>query len=629
MTRGKKRRGRKAAKTRKARPAQQPAPEPEQPSAEEPPTPQPPPKPERPAARYRARAKAIVWARRAVQLACLCLFLWLLWAAGAGGGEQTPRWLRAFFDMDPLIMAATWLSARGVVATPVFALITLAVTILMGRVFCGWVCPLGTVHNAATWCRQASAKKRPARRGWSGWQRAKYFLLIALIVMAALGVHWIGVFDPIALLYRATTATLYPGAQYAIEDASTAVFLGDPRVGPLHLTSITEPVYRVFRDYVFVTERSAFNGASLIFLLFVAIVLLNFYRPRFWCRYVCPLGALLGLCSKRPALRLVSVGECTDCGLCARKCPAAADPDKPGAWRPTECFGCWNCVAECKQGAIDFKLASPLIPPTEARLDVSKRAMFAAGLGGLGGLLTMRMSPQSQQKEYNPSLIRPPGARPEREFLQRCLQCGACMKACPTNALQPAIMEAGIEGIWSPVLTPRVGYCEYECNACTQICPTEAIEPLSIEEKKEVKIGLAAFDTARCLPYAYSRECMVCEEHCPLPLKAIYFIPTEVRLRDGTTRTVKQPRVDPDLCTGCGVCEWACVFKDKPAIWVTSANESRHPDNQAILPDWSEPAAQSQGEDTGEEQPPYEESVSDPYGEQPSEEEASSDPYGS
>ena len=127
-----------------------------------------------------------------------------------------------------------------------------------------------------------------------------------------------------------------------------------------------------------------------------------------------------------------------------------------------------------------------------------------------------------------------------------------------SGGLQPTLFEAGLEGLWSPVLVSRIGYCEYGCNVCGQVCPTEAIAPLALDDKKQVKIGLAAFDTGRCLPYAYDRECLVCEEHCPIGDKAIYFVEKEVPRRDGTTIVLKQPRVDPDLCIDCGACVDPC-----------------------------------------------------------------------
>jgi len=157
------------------------------------------------------------------------------------------------------------------------------------------------------------------------------------------------------------------------------------------------------------------------------------------------------------------------------------------------------------------------------------------------------------------------------------------MKACPTNGLQPTGLDAGLEGLWTPKLVPRIGYCEYNCNLCGQVCPTEAIQPLTIKQKQETRLGLAQFERSRCLPWAYARECMVCEEHCPVPSKAIYFIPAEVKRRDGTTVIIKQPYVDPNLCIGCGICEAKCVFRDRPAVRVTSSNETRHPNNRPIL----------------------------------------------
>ena len=167
----------------------------------------------------------------------------------------------------------------------------------------------------------------------------------------------------------------------------------------------------------------------------------------------------------------------------------------------------------------------------------------------------------------------------------RCTACGMCMKICPTGGLQPTWGEAGLEGLWTPHLVPRIGYCQYSCNLCGQVCPTEAIRSLPLEEKQATKIGLAAFDTTRCIPYAYGRFCGVCEEHCPIPDKAIYYVEVERIDRDGNRSTLKQPRVDPDKCIGCGICEFVCVFRDRPAIRVFSGNESRHPNtNQPILP---------------------------------------------
>ncbi|RPJ46319.1 MAG: 4Fe-4S dicluster domain-containing protein [Candidatus Latescibacterota bacterium] len=546
----------------------------------------------------RKRALLLVWTRRVAQGAFLLLFLALLLAARAPADGTPGRLLGIFFDIDPLIFLATWISARSLEGLSLLALATVLLTVLLGRVFCGWVCPFGTLHNMITSIRTRKERLREGRDAYSGWQRAKYFLLVGLAVAALLGVHWVGVFDPLSLFYRSTATALIPAAQYATESVSTAVYRADPRAGPLSLAALTEPVYRFLRDDLFVAKRAAFSGSALIFVLFLAAVLLNLARPRFWCRYVCPLGALLGLVAKRTPLRLAaSSGECGGCNLCRVACPAAAQPEKPGEWLPAECFGCWNCVAACRQNAIDFRWESPFAKPKAGSIDLSRRALFASALGGAAGFLTLRMAPLAQGRTFSPELIRPPGARAEDEFLDRCVQCGMCMKACPPNALHPASLEAGLAGIWTPVLVPRLGYCEFECNLCGEVCPTGAIRPLPLAEKKTTRIGLATFDTTRCIPYAYGRDCIVCEEHCPIPTKAIYFVETPIRLRDGSSLVVKQPRIDPELCTGCGICENVCPFKDRAAVRVTSAGESRHPGNRPFLPFRREDGGY--GEETG------------------------------
>jgi ferredoxin len=259
-------------------------------------------------------------------------------------------------------------------------------------------------------------------------------------------------------------------------------------------------------------------------------------------------------------------------------------------WKPSECLGCLNCTDACPRAALSFRFVLPWRKePKAEKVDLSRRAVIGSAVGGLVALPLVRFTPQARGRTYHPRLIRPPGARAEREFLERCTACGLCMKVCPTGGLQPAITEAGLEGLWTPRLVPQIGYCEYSCTLCGQVCPTGAIEPLTVEQKQERKIGLARFDTTRCIPWAYGRECMVCEEHCPIPDKAIYVIEVEVQDRDGNPKTVKQPHVDPDRCIGCGVCEHVCPYKDRPAIRVFSANETRHLDNQPILPggdDW-------------------------------------------
>ena len=216
-------------------------------------------------------------------------------------------------------------------------------------------------------------------------------------------------------------------------------------------------------------------------------------------------------------------------------------------------------------------------------INLGRRNVLTAGTLGVGAACLSRVHPQASDRVFNPALIRPPGAVEEQEFLSRCIRCGECMKVCPTNAIQPANLEAGIEGMWSPVLNMNVGYCEFDCTLCGQVCPTGAIRELSLEEKHKIKIGQSFVDKNRCLPYASARPCIVCEEHCPTPTKAIWVEDIEVTNESGRKVLVQQPHVDPELCVGCGICQNKCPIKDKSGIYVTSVGETRNPENQMLL----------------------------------------------
>ena len=143
--------------------------------------------------------------------------------------------------------------------------------------------------------------------------------------------------------------------------------------------------------------------------------------------------------------------------------------------------------------------------------------------------------------------------------------------------------EAGPQGIWTPIMVGKIGYCEYYCSLCTQVCPTGAIQELTIKKKNELKIGTAWVEKNRCIPWKFGNPCIVCEEHCPVSPKAIKFIQNSVEYPDGTIKTAKAPVVDMEICTGCTICENKCPVVDAPAIYVTSIGETRSERNQMLL----------------------------------------------
>ncbi len=486
------------------------------------------------------------WLRRAWQLTFLGSFLYLVFVTTAGlvRGYDVEWFLR----VDPLVALSTTLATRSFHHGLGWALVLIVATLFLGRFFCSWMCPMGTLHHALGYLRRKRrVPERIAQHAHRPSQRIKYGVLAVMLGMAALGSVQIGWLDPIASMWRGLATSVMP-------------VVGNASFG-------------------FYQAERHFQWATLITLVFFGALALNLIYPRFYCRVLCPLGALLGVLAKFSVFRISKDPErCRDCGLCGAECQGAADPQ--GTLRATECMVCLNCVERCPHDAIRTKFLPP-VQLSSNRTDLVRRKWLAAGVAGAVAVPFMRASDGVNPRPH-PGRIRPPGALAEEEFLQRCLKCDACMKVCPTGGLQPAFTEAGLEGVWTPILIPRAGYCEHSCTLCGQVCPTGAIGPLTLQEKvghmpeqAPVRIGSARFDKGRCLPWGYQRECIVCEEVCPTSPKAIYFKMETVITRDGTQKTIKMPYVDLDHCTGCGTCEARCPVVDSAGIRVTAANESR------------------------------------------------------
>jgi ferredoxin len=249
---------------------------------------------------------------------------------------------------------------------------------------------------------------------------------------------------------------------------------------------------------------------------------------------------------------------------------------KPGAVDPnpedyhimqSECTVCLDCMTSCKPDDIRFRFR--LKPAQREEFDLSRRAALGALATGAAGVLLLGTDLRLRQD--NPWRIRPPGVTDEDVFLSTCIRCSQCMKICPTTALQPALTEAGLAGIWTPLVVPRVGYCDYGCTACGQVCPSGAIPLLNLEKKRLAVIGKASIDRNRCLPWASGVTCIVCEEMCPTPQKSIRLEEAEVIDSIGQTSTVQRPSVLRDLCIGCGICEHYCPLEGSAAIRVYNA----------------------------------------------------------
>ncbi len=510
--------------------------------------------------------------RIASQTAFFLLFLVLLVGAHYTGEDYIGSTVQRFFHFDPLLALVTGVSARLFFASFAFALITVAATIVLGRVFCGWVCPFGAVHQFFSFAFKRTKFLKPPKEEKAGlsW---KYYILVIVLVGAVLGLDLAGYLDPFSFLTRAFAVSVFPALAHALSSLNGIVY-------GLGLTSIGRSLSQVLENW---TLNAVFVQGFAVGLLFLAALALNAVKERFWCRYLCPTGALLGVLSRWNVFKLRVDGEkCVQCGLCTQHCQTQANPFPAEKWKSAECIYCETCAAICPTGAISFPAkGAPEKMANLADVNLARRKVLLSAFLGIAAVPFFRLTPFRGRPSLK--LIRPPGSLAEEKFLAKCVKCGQCMRACPTNGLQPALTQAGPEGLWTPTLIPKIGYCEYYCSLCTQVCPTGAIKKLTIEEKNALKIGTAWVNKSRCIPYVLGKPCIVCEEHCPVSPKAIKLVEVETKLPDGQTAVQKGPVIDLETCTGCGICENKCPVMDDPAIFVTSVGETRSERNQLLL----------------------------------------------
>jgi len=581
----------------------------------------------------------IVTARRISQAFFLLLLVWFCVVSTSGEAWFEKRgwpvnWL---LQLDPLAAVGVALAAGALTLGMLWAMATVVLTALFGRVFCGWICPFGSMHQAIGWLarRGRPVTERIALNRYRRGHVVKVVVLGVMLGAAAAGAvtGWsgsvgsllTGVLDPIPLVTRSINLVVLPLADRGAE-------------------------------HLWTTDRFA-EGAWLVGAVFIGALAANLWVPRFFCRFICPLGALLGLIGRVSIFRIGKRPDpCTTCGLCERDCEGGCEP--AGRIHASECVMCLNCIDQCRHDAIGY---GPHRAPDEIPgPDLSRRGVLVSLAGGLAAAPLLRMG-GALAANWPAKLIRPPGSLTEAAFLNRCIKCGQCMRVCPTNVLQPAGAQFGVEALWTPVLNNRIGTsgCQYNCVACGHICPTGAIRPVSLAEKLgegdfaergPIRIGTAFVDRGRCLPWAMNTPCIVCQENCPVSPKAITIAEVYEPARDGQLtvaestgdrvtiagailpadqwatgdayllagggqerrRIVEQasdvirvdrsfeaapeagsavvvqiklqrPQVGPGRCIGCGVCEHECPVSGQRAIRVTADNETRCPDRSLLL----------------------------------------------
>jgi len=485
--------------------------------------------------------------------------------------------------MDPLVGITTSIASRRVVWALPVGLGVLFICLLIPRGFCGYVCPMGTLIDLFDWVAgRHFGLQRINNKGI--WTHSKYAFLGFIIFASLFGITLTGYGAAIPILTRGAT------------------FIASPLQLELSRSFEQVPAY----------DSARWISTGLFFL----IISLGLIGPRFWCRYLCPTGALFSIANVfRLTQRNVRVG-CVGCKRCRQVCPFDA-VETDFSTRPLDCTFCQTCGGSCPVQAIEFvprwKASNELrdanvakdVAKNTAKRDQSRRnpkegashptdpnprrrflsqSMMAVGGGVLGSCFAIPLKnslkedqPETPEGELHSTpvaellrsscLVRPPGALPERMFLETCVRCGACFQACPNNVLQPVPI-GGKEGAspltaWTPHAVLDWSGCDPSCNICGQVCPTHAIQPLPLGEKRFAKMGIAEVDKNTCLPYAGLDACSFCYDECAKAgYDAIEFIRVGTQV-DASGNPIPNtgylaPTVLPEKCVGCGLCQSRC-----------------------------------------------------------------------
>ena len=489
---------------------------------------------------------------RVAQSLCLLLFLILLfyvcWSYSARPEPATAGWPSHYSDalrakeiveaeswlaLDPLVSISTALAARAWVGSLAWAGVMLAICLFVPRGFCGYLCPLGTLLDLFDWAvGRCVTRFRVRHDGW--WVHLKYYLLLGVLLAAACGVLLSGFVAAIPVLTR--------GMVFILAPLQLGFMRGWHQVPP-------------------------FNAGHFISIaLFAGVLALGFLRPRFWCRHVCPSGAVFSVFNLWRVSERKVAASCIQCNRCVESCPFDAIK-ADFTTRSADCTFCQICGGVCPTRAIRFVdrwdrggVKSEGEPEThEAAL--ARRGFLIAGLGSLLAAAGMRRVLAGAADSA--PLVRPPGSVPEEQFLRMCIRCAECFKVCPNSVLQPVGFEHGLDALWTPRVAANWAGCESSCMACGQVCPTGAIRALPLEEKKVARMGLAIVNMETCLPYAGREACRMCVDECGAAgYRAIEFVRVRIETDDSGAPIEDTgflaPVVVPDACVGCGLCQTRC-----------------------------------------------------------------------
>lgn len=439
-------------------------------------------------------------------------------------------------------------------------------TLLVGRVYCSIICPMGVFQDLVSWI-SGQRKKKKNRFSYSPekkWLRYGVLGLFAIALVAGIG---------------SFVALLAPYSSYG--RIASNLFAPLYRWGNNLLALIAEHMdsYAFYQTDVWLKSLPTFIIAVATFCI---VAVLAWRNGRTYCNTICPVGTLLGFFSRYSLFRpVIDTQKCKNCSLCARRCKAACIDYKHHHIDYSRCVACMDCIDNCKHGALSLAYGwknknryekensgeQKRVQPAE-QVDTARRS-FITATAILATTATIKAQEkkvdgglaviEDKQKPERATPIVPPGAWSARHFAQHCTACQLCVSACPNNVLRPS---TDLEKLMQPEMSYERGYCRPECTRCSEVCPAGAIKPITKEEKSSTRIGHAVWVKKNCIPVTEGWECGNCARHCPSG--AILMVPSDP---DDET-SIKIPVVNAERCIGCGACENLCPARPFSAIYV-------------------------------------------------------------
>ena len=428
-------------------------------------------------------------------------------------------------------------------------------TLVFGRVYCSVICPLGVFQDGISWLGTHKSKKPYQYKKEIKWLRYGVWALFVLALVA-------GVSSFVALLAP------YSAYGRMVQNLLQPVYLWGNNL--LAAWSEHAGSYAFYEKEVWVKSVSSL---VIAIVTLVVIVVLAFKGGRTYCNAICPVGTTLSFFSRFAMFRpVIDTEKCKHCKACELHCKSQCiEITKDSAHIDySRCVDCFNCLEECKFGALKYKYAWKKDFSPSAQNDKGRRA-FMTGTAIAVGAAAFKSAeaaaqelakktdggfadilPKQAPKRETP--ITPPGSMGARNFYRRCTGCQLCIAECPNNVLRPS---SDFNRLMQPEMSFEKGYCRPECTRCSELCPAGAILPVTKETKTNFHIGTAGVNVNLCLEATGKSPCGKCAEVCPTGAIAM--------IQQGEHR---RPAVAEEVCIGCGKCEYLCPVRPISAITI-------------------------------------------------------------